>query len=220
MVMSSPNRSGLSARRSRRNRARPPDRSEEILTATERLLAVKDLQDLTVDDIATAVGINRATFYFYFESKYAAVRTLVDRVTECLLEDIAPWTQRRPDEPPREAIQRAITATVAAWAKHGPVLRAASASWLTVPEMRDVWENVIQQFIDVTATRIAQEREAGIAPHGIDAKNLATGLIMLNERLLYVGSTSTTTVLDTDTLIETISTIWSRTIYGVCPVID
>ncbi len=65
-----------------RRRLSVPQRREEILAATLRLLAVKPASQLSIDDIAEAAGASRALIYHYFSTKetlyVAAVRSACD----------------------------------------------------------------------------------------------------------------------------------------------
>ena len=47
-----------------------PALRENILAATERLLAERSFADLAVSEILTAAGVSRGSFYFYFDSKH------------------------------------------------------------------------------------------------------------------------------------------------------
>ncbi len=57
---------------------------DAILDATDRLLARYGYRKMTVDDIATEVGIGKGTIYLHFSSKEELVLSHVDRIVERL----------------------------------------------------------------------------------------------------------------------------------------
>src|ERR1700712_2890043 len=56
------------------------ERELAILETAERLLEVRPLAEISVDDLARGAGISRPTFYFYYPSKDAVLLTLLDRI--------------------------------------------------------------------------------------------------------------------------------------------
>jgi AcrR family transcriptional regulator len=197
----------------RRRGPRKGDLKEQaILETAERLLAERPLDDIGIDELARGADISRPTFYFYFESKGAVLRALIDRITEEAYAT-AEWLGRT-DMAPREAIQKSLEGTAKLWREHGPVLRAAVEAWGTVPELRLFWEQVIAGFVEASAEQIKRERRAGVAPNGgPSAKALATALVWLNERCFYTASVGADPALSEREMIGTLSTIWLRAIY-------
>lgn len=205
--------SGGAATTPRRRGPRKGDLKEQALLETaERLLAERSLDEIGIDELARGAGISRPTFYFYFESKGAVLRALVERITEEAYA-AAEWL-RGTNVPPREAIRTGLEATAKLWREHGPVLRAAIQAWGTVPELRIFWEQVIGGFVEASAEQIKRERRAGIAPNGSpSAKALATALVWLNERCFYTASVGADPALSEREMIGTLATIWLRAIY-------
>ena len=176
-------RAALSSSRRRGEAPRKGDLKEAaILETCERLLAERPLKDIGVDELAAGAGISRPSFYFYFESKDAVLRTLVERLADELYAESEAWIARAGD-PPEVTIQRSLEAGVALWRAHGPVLRAAVQTWGTVPEMRAVWEGIVGRFVTQAAASIREERAGGAAPAGPDPLALAEGA-RLDERAL------------------------------------
>jgi AcrR family transcriptional regulator len=190
----------------RRAGPRKGDLKEEAILATcERLLDEKPLADIGVDELAAGAGISRPTFYFYFESKNAVLRALVERLADAMYADAASFLARD-DEDPEITISRSIGAAADQWREHGPVLRAAVEAWGTVPELQAFWEAIIGRFVDQAAARIAEE---GVA----DAESLAKALIWMNERCFYTSSLGAGPALDEDDLVPTLTAIWLRAIF-------
>jgi AcrR family transcriptional regulator len=61
-------------------------REQQILDATEKLLATQGYADMTVGDITEAAGITRSAMYFYFASQQDVVTALVARTVRTLHE--------------------------------------------------------------------------------------------------------------------------------------
>ena len=135
-------------------------KEDAILETCERLLAKKALSEIGVDELAAGAGISRPTFYFYFESKDAVLRTLVARIAEEMFARAESWLDRT-DEPPEVTTMRTIEATAEVWEAHGPVLRAAVQNWGTVPEMRAFGEGLVRRFVERSARSIRDARDDG-----------------------------------------------------------
>jgi TetR/AcrR family transcriptional regulator, ethionamide resistance regulator len=192
----------------RRARPRKGDLKEEAILATcERLLGEKPLAEIGVDELAAGAGISRPSFYFYFESKNAVLRTLVERLADSLYAEAASWLART-DEDPEVTISRSIDAAADQWREHGPVLRAAVEAWGTIPELQAFWEDIIQRFVDQSAARIAEERVSET-----EAERLAKALIWMNERCFYTSSLGAEPALSDEELVPTLTAIWTRSIF-------
>ncbi|MDT4761146.1 TetR/AcrR family transcriptional regulator [Sphaerochaeta sp. PS] len=61
------------------------DRRNEILDTAEKLFYVKGYGRCTVNDILTAIGIAKGTFYHYFTSKEEVLDSIVARYTEMII---------------------------------------------------------------------------------------------------------------------------------------
>ncbi|HKT02116.1 MAG TPA: TetR/AcrR family transcriptional regulator, partial [Rugosimonospora sp.] len=54
-------------------------REQAILDTAWRLLAVKPASTITVDELAAGAELSRSSFYFYFDSRDAAITALAAR---------------------------------------------------------------------------------------------------------------------------------------------
>lgn len=61
------------------------DRRNEILNTAEKLFYVKGYDRCTVNDILTAIGIAKGTFYHYFKSKEEVLDSIVSRYEEIIV---------------------------------------------------------------------------------------------------------------------------------------
>jgi AcrR family transcriptional regulator len=205
-------RAALSSPR-RRGPAKGELKEQAILETCERLLCDRPLRNITVDELAAGAGISRSSFYFYFESKDAVLRTLVEGITDEMYRESKRWLERS-DDPPAEIAMRSIEASARLWREHGAVLRAANQTWGAVPGMRAFWEDMMGRFVEQSARTIREERRAGDAPGGPDPEALAKALIWMNERCFYTTSLGLGPALTDEELVPTLTAIWLRAIYG------
>jgi AcrR family transcriptional regulator len=158
-----------------------------ILEATERLLARAPLVELSVADLMAEADVARGTFYHYFSSKFAVVTALMEHVRTELFSTFSDDLDRLEGPDPAAALEASLRPVIERWATHRAVLRAVSDHWRAVPELRDIWLGMFDQFADDVAARVEQHRATGHAPPGPDARTLATALVHGSERTLYVA---------------------------------
>jgi len=188
---------------------------EAFLSATERLLSDRGLDDLTVVDIIEEAGISRATFYMYFESKHAPVAALAQEVLEELTEELwGAWLAG--DEPATESLMADHwLQTIARWREHQDVLVAAAHGWRTQPGAYARWGATFQRLVARVADWIEQVRAAHGAPAGLDASALASVLMWLDESAIYMAFTGQAPELASDEeLAKTLAGVWIRAIFG------
>jgi AcrR family transcriptional regulator len=198
---------------SRRGPSKGDLKERAILATCERLLGERPLGEIGVDELAAGAGISRSSFYFYFESKNAVLRALVERLADEMYAEAEGWLERE-DDSPEVTVSRSIGAAAQQWREHGPVLRAAVETWGSVPELQAFWEDIVRRFVKQSAARIADERESGAAPPGPDPEALAKALIWMNERCFYTSSLRADPSLGDDQLVPTLTAIWLRSIYA------
>jgi AcrR family transcriptional regulator len=198
----------------RRRTPRKGDLTEHrLLQVAEGLLVDRPLSSIAIDEIAQAAGISRSSFYFYFASREALLRTLGERAQEEVFASANSWLNRT-DEPPAEAISRALTENLALWRRHGPVLRALHDANHTDEETDALRRAIARRYVDATAAQIERERDAGLAPPGPpDARRLGAILTGMNDRAFYDASRRPLSRRRDRELVEALTTVWLRTIY-------
>lgn len=207
------------AARSRRATSnRKGDDNERALLATaERLLRDAPLQDISVEALARGAGISRSSFYFYFRSKDDVLLALVDRLTSELEQVVAAFAGGMHDDP-AASIAGGIGASARAWHDHGHVFRALLDASAGDEHVREVWNATLRRFIDVNAQAIQAERDAGAAPAGgPSALELATALVLLNERAHHAVAVGAAPALAGDRAVPVLTQVWLHAIYGVVP---
>lgn len=186
-------------------------REQAILDTAERLLEEKPFSEISVGELASGAGISRPSFYFYFESKEAVLKALIDRLAE------AAYARRAqdPDLPFEVAIRRNLAGHLQAWKEHGSVLRTAFFARDSIPELEEHWEFWTASFVKGAIGRIQRERDAGRAlPGPPSAEALAAALTAMNERCLLAFSTRGAEDIPEQEFVEVLTTVWMRAIYG------
>jgi AcrR family transcriptional regulator len=186
-----------------------------VFQATERLIAEVPLHDLTVAQIIAAADISRATFYFYFSSKFAVLSGLLANVMDEMYEVAQPFLSRPDELAPVQALRQSLQSASRLWASHRPAMRAIHEHWNTTPEMRALWLGIVRRFTDAVSVELDRQRERGLAPPGLPSRRLAAALLWSTERCLYVGGLG----LDDDMppeeqMLGPLMAIWTGTLYG------
>jgi AcrR family transcriptional regulator len=192
------------------------DRELAILTTAERLLAERPLSAISVDDLARGAGISRPTFYFYFASKDAVLLTLLDRVAAEADAATQHAVGGRPSGP-REGWRRAITAYYETFRAHRSLTLAWAQARSTNAEIRELWAQVFEGWVQRCAAAIEAERRRGAAPAGPPAHDIAVALTSMNERVLYATFTGDGPAVAEPGAVEVLLEIWLRAIYGTAP---
>jgi AcrR family transcriptional regulator len=140
-----------------------------------------------VSAIIEAAEVSRPTFYFYFESRYSVVASLVQQIFEEISATMQPYFERDPAEDPINSLRRALRLGTAIWYQHSAPIRAAHEHVATVPELSRVWLGIVEGLRTAIADEIravrAQRQEAGAA----DPDLLASTLCWATERVLYIS---------------------------------
>ena len=189
------------------------DRELAILTTAERLLAVKPLSAISVDDLARGAGISRPTFYFYFASKDAVLLTLLDRVV-AEADAVTRAAFDTPAADPREAWERAISAYYEAFRAHRALTLAWAEARSTNDEVRELWARVFDGWVQQCAAAIDAERARGAARPGVPARDLAVALNSMNERVLYATFSGDGPAVAEADVVPVLLDVWLSAIYG------
>jgi AcrR family transcriptional regulator len=181
----------------------------DVLRATEELLAGgSSYADLNVERIATAAGISRTAFYFYFRDKRDLLMRLAGDVTELLYAQADIWFSGEGDDPQRE-IGEALTRIAELYREHGVLIRAIVEVSTYEEDIATFWRGLLARFVDATARRIEADEAL---PEG-SAHATAFALTWMVERTFYQQLVQEQP-LEQDVLIGAIVGIYRATIYG------
>ena len=180
-------------------------RERAILDEAEKQLREVGPDAMTVESIANAAGINRATLYFYFRSKNDVLAALVQRAVNELTSGVA-TSDRAAGSAGAVAITEAIRRTALLWKTHGAVLRAAVDLTPSVESIAELWNRA--------RTQVEQSCLAIVLPDTSDDDELAQrlpavirALVAMTEREFY---TTFARDEDLDESVDVLSLIWTR----------
>jgi TetR/AcrR family transcriptional regulator, ethionamide resistance regulator len=183
----------------------------EIVDAAEAMLRERPFRELTVDEVMRRTDLSRPSFYVYFRDRHDLVLRVVQRLGGELFAMSDRWLAGG-DNGPTEA-REAIGGIVRVFAEHGPVLRALADAAADDPEVERVYSALVQSFIDATVQHIEAEMAAGrVLP--TDAHETARALVWMMERYLNL-SLGREPATERETVARTLTTIWTRVLYGV-----
>lgn len=194
-------------------RAAGDERERAILSTAERLLEQRALAEISVDDLAQGAGISRSAFYFYFPSKDAVVLTLVDRVMEQAGAARDRALERQASNP-SAAWRDGIESFYEVFGAHRPVIRAVTDLSATNAEARALWSQAMDGWVSQVSELIEAERARGAAPGDVEARDLATALVQMNERVLHAIFIEETPAVRELHVIDTLTHVWRSAIYG------
>jgi AcrR family transcriptional regulator len=195
--------------RPKRRRRKPEAAESEILDAAESFLKERPFREMTVDDVMSRTGLSRPSFYEYFRDRHHLVMKLAERLGDWTYAISEPWLGGGEDS---EAELRAgIERLVALYRERGHLLRALADAARQDKQVEGAYQKFIDRFIDATAARIRVGLERG-AMKNLDPEEVATALVLLNER--YLIDKLPEALTSTSALIDTLSTVWTRVLYG------
>jgi TetR/AcrR family transcriptional regulator, ethionamide resistance regulator len=181
----------------------------EIIAAAEELLRERPFRDLTVDEVMRRTELSRPSFYVYFRDRHHLVLRVVEHLGGELMTMSERWFGGT--GPGDVRVRDALEGVVAVFERHGAVLHALADAATVDPDVEIAYGALVQGFVDATAKHIEDEIESGrILP--IDAWETARALIWMNERYL-VSALGRNRTAAPETVVETLSTIWTRTLY-------
>ncbi|HEV7496108.1 TetR/AcrR family transcriptional regulator [Baekduia sp.] len=182
----------------------------EVLRATEQLLAEgSSYADLNVERIATAAGISRTAFYFYFRDKRDLLMRLAGDVTELLYAQADIWFSGEGDDPEQE-IREALTRIAELYREHGVLIRAIVEVSTYEEDIATFWRGLLSRFVDATARRIEIEDQL---PEGT-AYATAFALTWMVERTFYQQLVQDEPLPQAE-MVDAVVRIYRGTVYGL-----
>jgi len=199
----------------RRRRRRRQDSEQEILEAAGRLLRARPFRELTVDDLMADTSQSRTAFYRHFTDRQDLLVHLIRDLNEELWEMSAGWLQGSGD--PLVEGRESLARLADVYAAHGPLLRAIAEAASHDADVEAVYQGMVQGFVDATAARIRRDAAAG-RTRLAHPEHVAAALIWMTERhLTATYGRAGATAADRAAALETLFTIWMRTLYSADP---
>jgi TetR/AcrR family transcriptional regulator, ethionamide resistance regulator len=197
-------------RRSQANRQLRRERIERcLLDATDRLMAGgASFTELSVDRLATEAGISRASFYVYFEDKGHLLRSLAGQVFADLADGAERWWSVA-DRRDRADAHAAMTAIIAAYRRHQPLLVALSEMSGYDPLVGATYAGLIGQIAVRLTGVIEQGRRDGAIRAGVDAESTALTLTWMVEQSCQQSLPGRPTSYDAELATTLTQIIWA-----------
>jgi AcrR family transcriptional regulator len=166
-------------------------------------------KDVSVDDIAVAAGIKRSAFYFYFSDKQELLVATATDTAEALMREADRWWHGH--GPSEERLVEALRGMAELYERHAALLRVATEVSTYDEEVRRFWRQLVERFIEATATHLHREQKAGAVPRSLEPRATAESLVWMAERSCYVyiarGERSG------QDLVESLSAVWTAVLY-------
>ncbi len=201
------------ADREGRRRRREQVRADVLRVALE-LSESAPFRDLTVDEIARAAGISRSAFYTHFRDKHDLLRVAVEEVADQLYLMADRWWHG--EGPPADRVRVALEGVVSVYAEHAGLLRIATEVSTYDDEVRELWLNIVERFIEATAEHIRIEQAKGLIQPALEPRATAESLVWMNERVsyIYLGRGERRP----EDVVEAMAPVWTAALYpGVIP---
>ena len=195
---------------SKRRRRSPESAEREILDAAEAALRERPFRDLTVDEVMARTTLSRPSFYVYFRGRQELAVRLVEGIGGELYASAQPWLEG--DGDPRQSVRSALEAVAGVYVRHGLALGAIAEAAEHDAEVESIYRGLVQRFIDENARRIAEESARGNIT-GLDSEETARALVLMSERY-FTETLGRPPQEPVERVIETLSTIWLRVLYG------
>jgi AcrR family transcriptional regulator len=160
--------------------------------------------DLNVSRIAERAGRTRTAFYAHFEDRRALLMGLLEKVRTDVIEALAPFLAiTGPIE--LDDLRRASTAALKTFEDNAALVRAAVEAAGYDETVAAYWAGIADRLVDGAQARLQAE--------GLDAdeaKEIATALTWMSERLCYQQAIRHTTGLDDHAAANAMSQVWWR----------
>jgi TetR/AcrR family transcriptional regulator, ethionamide resistance regulator len=197
----------------RRRTAQQPKgdtRERHLLAAARQLMESNEFERASVSELASAAGVSRPTFYFYFQSKDALLASVIDETQSQIA--MALNTALQTPGPPLQRLDAAIAAAADVWWEHRATMSAAITLAAKMPaleaRMITAMDGINDQCTELLLTH-------GIAPERNDktaAAALVRTLALLNERAFSHALTTARDRADLLPVQERLLAIWQRTL--------
>ena len=150
---------------------------EEILLAAAQIFRRKGFHGASMQDIADAVGLQKATLYHHVHSKQEILLALLDRALDLLIADMEEISAQ--DGSAAEKLRRAIRSYLTRLAEQADLASVLLLEYRSLePELRrrhisrrdkfeSIWRRLLRQGMDRGEFRVVDERIAGAALLGV-----------------------------------------------------
>jgi AcrR family transcriptional regulator len=194
----------------RRPKHDPKESEREILDAAEAFLRERPFREMTVDAVMSRTGLKRPAFYVHFRDRHDLALRVVEDLGLELGEMVDRWLVGNDLVNDAKA---AFEGLAEVYAKHGRVLRALSDAASGDENVERAYRDLMQQFINATAKRFADDQAAGLIDADLDVEETARALVWMDERYL-TQAFSEEPHPDVQRVVQVLYNIWFSALYG------
>jgi len=155
-----------------------------VISSALKLADKGSFRDLTIDQIARTAKVSRPAFYTHFSDKEELLLAAVGDVSEELYEMADRWWHGV--GPPAQRVRQAIEGVVSVYAGDARLLRIAAEVATYDEEVRILWLDIAERFIEATADHIRSEQDVGLIPRALHPRATAEALYWMAERCCYI----------------------------------
>lgn len=198
----------------RRSSTKGERQRQTILDALSELLETRHIAELSVNEIASAAGVQRSGFYFYFDSKFAPLAVLAAEIWAELM-DRAESFVRYDNETVHEYLDRVQAATAYEWETHSAVLIASIHAIPHDEQLATMWRTHNDHLAKILTTQVLKDRESGLAsPVSPDVPGLVSALLEMTMHMFYRDRLEKCTAEQRERSFAALGAIWLASIWG------
>ncbi|OBK28851.1 hypothetical protein A5634_19615 [Mycobacterium asiaticum] len=185
-----------------------------ILDCLPKLLVTRPVGELTVGEIADAAGVQRSGFYFYFESKYAALAVITSEIWSELMDRAQVFT-RSGDESVADFTARCADIALDLWHEHEGVLMASVEAIPLDEQLAALWQEWILRLSALITEQVLTDQKRGLAhPASSDVPALISTLLEMTMHVFYLDRLRRHKRTQTRKTREMVLSIWLASITG------
>ncbi len=197
---------------------RAPSKGERqrqaILDSLAELLVTRPIGDLTVGEIASAAGVRRSGYYFYFESKYTALAVVTSEIWSELMDRVQLFS-RAENETAADFVRRTSSAAVEVWHAHDAVLIASIQAIPLDEQIASMWRVWNERLARILTEQIRTDIETGLArPVSPDVSVVVSTLLEMTLHMFYKDRLDKCSEQQTQRMLDTVSSIWLASVWG------
>lgn len=188
-----------------------------MLDSLASLLTSGSIHDVTVAEVAAGAGAKRSNFYFYFDSKYAALAVLTSEIWAELM-DRADAFVRFDQESVADFLARTSGITVDTWHRHEAVLVASIQAIPVDDQLAAMWTRWSGRLADLIIEQVERDRRSGGArPATEDVHRLVSTLLEMTLHIFYRDRLDRADAVETAAMLDTVRAIWLTAAWGIDP---
>ena len=168
-------------------------------------------RELNAGVLMERTGLSRPAFYQYFKNIPALIAHLLERLAAQMGEAANEWLMEDGDR--IKALRAGHEGIATVVRRHGRLFRAIAEAAHLDAELEVVWNTFVDEWVAGVADRIRHEQAQGLIDRSLDAEWISRALNHMDVELL-IGAFGKDPQDPLDTVVETIMTVWCRTLYG------